>query len=280
MLFLNIVFAVLLAYTSWPVSGRVTGGKPLQLIRSQKLLQDIVTWDQHSVMIRGERIMIFSGEFHPFRLPVPGLWLDVFQKVKALGFSAVSFYTDWALHEGKQGDFTAQGVFAYDQFFQAASDAGVYLIARPGPYINAEVSGGGFPGWLQRFKASERTVDYIQYTENYMMNIGKILAKAQITNGGPIILVQPENEYDPSRSKLCWPVLLTGVRYTFAIPGVKFPDKVYFQTVENQLRKAGIVVPLISNDAAPRGLFAPGTGDGAVDIYGYDYNQSFWNCSY
>ena len=142
--------------------------------------------------------MIFSGEFHPFRLPVPGLWLDVFQKVKALGFSAVSFYTDWALHEGKQGDFTARGVFAYDRFFQAASDAGIYLIARPGPYINAEVSGGGFPGWLQRLNASERTINYVQYTENYVMNIGKILARAQITNGGPIILVQPENEYGSS----------------------------------------------------------------------------------
>ena len=221
--------------------------------------------------------MIFSGEFHPFRLPVPDLWLDVFQKVKALGFSAVSFYTDWALHEGKQGDFTAQGVFGYDQFFQAASDAGMYLIARPGPYINAEVSGGGFPGWLQRFNASERTINYVQYTENYMTNIGKILAKAQITNGGPIILVQPENEYGTSRSKFCWPILLTGVRYTFPIPGVKFPDKVYFQTVENQLRKAGMVVPLISNDAAPRGLFAPGTGEGAVDIYGCGYNQFFLN---
>ena len=69
-------------------------------------------------------------------------------------------------------------------------------------------------------------------------------------------------------------LLLTGARYTFAIPGIKFPDKLYFQTVENQLRKAGIVVPLISNDAAPRGLFAPGTGEGAVDIYGYGYSRS------
>jgi beta-galactosidase GanA len=54
-------------------------------------------------MIHGERIMVFSGECHPFRLPVPELWLDVFQKVKALGFSAVSFYTDWQLLEGEPG---------------------------------------------------------------------------------------------------------------------------------------------------------------------------------
>ncbi len=84
-------------------------------------------------MIYGERIMIFSGEFHPYRLPVPALWLDIFQKVKALGFNAVSFYSDWALLEGQPGVYTAEGIFAFEPFFEAAQEAGIYLIARPGP---------------------------------------------------------------------------------------------------------------------------------------------------
>lgn len=84
-------------------------------------------------MVRGERILVFSGEYHPFRLPVPGLWLDVFEKVKALGFSAVSFYVDWALLEGEPGVYRASGIFALEPFFEAASQAGIYLIARPGP---------------------------------------------------------------------------------------------------------------------------------------------------
>jgi beta-galactosidase GanA len=63
------------------------------------------------------------------RLPVPSLWFDVFQKIKAMGFNCVSFYVHWALLEGKQGDFTAQGIFAFEPFFQAATDAGIYLIA-------------------------------------------------------------------------------------------------------------------------------------------------------
>lgn len=54
-------------------------------------------------MVYGERLMLFAGEFHPFRLPVPDLWLDVFEKIKALGFNGVSFYVDWALLEGEQG---------------------------------------------------------------------------------------------------------------------------------------------------------------------------------
>jgi beta-galactosidase GanA len=95
-------------------------------------------------MVHGERIMVFSGEYHPFRLPVPGLWLDVFQKIKSLGFSAVSFYVDWALLEGEPGVYNASGIFALEPFFEeAASQAGIYLIARPGPvsrqFMNSEL---------------------------------------------------------------------------------------------------------------------------------------------
>lgn len=70
----------------------------------------------------------------PPRLPVPSLWLDVFQKIKALGYNAVSFYVDWALVEGKQGDFTAEGIFAWEPFFEAAQKAGIYLIAVSWPH--------------------------------------------------------------------------------------------------------------------------------------------------
>ena len=77
--------------------------------------------------------MIWSGEFHPFRLPVPALWLDVFQKIKAVGYNCVSFYTDWALLEGKPGQYTAEGIFDLQPFFDAAQTAGIYLLARPGP---------------------------------------------------------------------------------------------------------------------------------------------------
>ena len=101
------------------------------------------------------------------RLPVPSLWRDILQKVKALGFNCVSFYVDWALLEGKPGEYRAEGSFAWEPFFDAASDLGIYLIARPGPYINAEASGGGFPGWLQRLNGTIRSADqsYLDATE-------------------------------------------------------------------------------------------------------------------
>lgn len=109
---------------------RATGKDPIIAIgNDMKETEDIVTWDEHSLYIKGERVMIMSGEFHPWRLPVPSLWLDIFQKIKAMGFNCISFYTNWALLEGKPGNFTAEGVFAYDQFFEAATKADIYLIA-------------------------------------------------------------------------------------------------------------------------------------------------------
>lgn len=147
-----------------------SGGRPRDVVvdsSKSPLLQDIVTWDEDSLYIHGERVVIFSGEVHPFRLPVPSLYLDVFHKIKALGFNMVSFYVDWALLEGKPGHFRADGIFDLEPFFDAATQAGIYLLARPGPYINAEASGGGFPGWLARVKGILRTnaTDYLDATD-------------------------------------------------------------------------------------------------------------------
>jgi hypothetical protein len=115
-------------------------GRPNTLLNSgpepRALLQDIVTWDEHSLLINGEKAYIFSGEIHPFRLPVPSLWADVLEKIKALGLNTISIYVDWALLEGKPGEFRSEGVFDYAAFFEVAKEVGLYIIARPGPYIS------------------------------------------------------------------------------------------------------------------------------------------------
>lgn len=84
---------------------------------------------------------------------------------------------------------------------------------------------------------------------SYAANVARIIAKAQITNGGPVILYQPENEYSAGNA------------------GVVFPNKPYMQYVIDQAREGGITVPLINNDAFAGGTSAPGTGLGSVDIY-------------
>lgn len=146
--------------------------------------------------------------------------------------------------------------------------------------VNAEVSGGGFPGWLSRTSAILRTNEtgYLEATQNYVSHIGKIIADAQITNGGPVVAFQSENEY------------------TYGVPWVKWPDVEYIDAVNKQFRETGIVVPFsktvfydcqvadrltnrtVNNEAAAIGLFTPGE-PGGPDIYGHDNYPGGWNCS-
>ena len=83
-----------------------------------------------------------------------------------MGFSGVSFYVDWGLLNGNPGHAVLDGIWGFDDLFAAANEAGVYLIARPGPYINAEVSAGGFSGLLLRIKCTLRTTcfEYLDAT--------------------------------------------------------------------------------------------------------------------
>jgi hypothetical protein len=240
--------------------------------------QDVVKWDEHSILIHGRRVMLFSGEFHPFRLPSPELWLDVFQKISSMGYTAVSFYLDWALLEGERGHIRAEGIFALEPFFEAAQRAGLYLIARPGPYINSETSGGGLPGWLQRNKGLLRSTadDYIASTQLYLSDVLSTVERFQITHGGPVIMVQYENEYsisDTPESRAILPKLfVTGQALDSndidALSTDLFPN--YMEQVKHQFEDAGIVVPLMINDAVPAGNWAPGTGKGAADMYTID----------
>jgi beta-galactosidase GanA len=108
-----------------------------------------VTWDEYSLSIKGERVFIFAGEFHYERLPNPELWRDVFQKYRANGLNAISVYFFWSYHSAAKGtfDFTSPSKDV-QRLFDMAKEEGLYVIARPGPYCNAETNAGGFALWV------------------------------------------------------------------------------------------------------------------------------------
>jgi beta-galactosidase GanA len=215
-----------------------------------------VTWDHYSLMIDGSRVFIYSGEVHPFRLPSPSLWPDVLEKMKAAGFNTVTSYFDWGYASPAPGVYDFSGVRNVDEFLNDAAKAGLYVIARPGPYINAEHDGGGFPGWLARMSGTPRTSDpaYLHYALQWLHEIDQIIARHQLTNGtGTVIATQVENEIYDSRTA---------------------DGQNYMAALEKQMRSDGITVPLTGNDNSS---FVTGTG--AVDLPGFDSYPLGFNCS-
>ncbi|RDB20455.1 putative beta-galactosidase A [Hypsizygus marmoreus] len=257
-LLLSKALTLLCAASAIAKSRRSASSTPLILLRQTPSisLQDIVTWDEYSLKINGKRLMIFSGEVHPYRNPVQSLHLDIFQKIKSMGFNAVSFYVFWGIHEPKRGEISFEGFRDLQPFFDAAMKAGVYLIARPGPYINAETTGGGFPGWGTYTPGLWRTSNttYLEAYEGYIKAVGSKIAANQITRGGPVILVQAENEYSGFQAP-----------YT--------EDFEYEKRLLQSLRDAGITVPITTNDAWPGGHYT------SVDIYGYDSYPNGFDCA-
>ena len=214
-----------------------------------------VTYDGYSLMIDGKRTYIWSGEFHYYRLPSPDLWRDVLEKMKAAGFNAASIYFSWAYHSPAPGKYDFTGVRDVDKLLDIAKSVGIYVIARPGPYINAEVDGGGFPAWLGTMPGRDRSNDptYLAAADEWMHRINKILARHQLTDGkGTVILDQIENEfYDGSDQA-----------------------RAYMKHLEDEAHADGINVPLTGNN---NGTFNDGVGK--LDIDGPDSYPQGFNCS-
>ncbi|GAA3533724.1 beta-galactosidase [Nonomuraea rosea] len=215
-----------------------------------------VTYDKYSLQVDGRRIVLQAAEFHYFRLPSQRLWRDVFEKFKAAGFNAVSLYFSWAYHSPAPGAYDFTGVRDVDRLLRTAQQAGLYVIARPGPYINAETTGGGFPAWLKNVPGRARSSEagFQDAYREWLHRINPILARHQVTQGGPVILYNAENEYQVNT------------------------DAAYMQDIQDQARADGIDVPITTNDCCDAGSWSStwATGPGAVQIPGVDdYPQSF-----
>ena len=239
------------AVTPAPIAGpkNVLLGKPQS-----------VSYDQYSLMIGGKRTIIYAGEFDPWRTPSPSLWLDRLEKMKADGFNAVTPYFDWDYSSPAPGVYDFTGVRDINTFLNDAQKAGLYVIARPGPYINAETDAGGFPGWLvtQSGKARTDAPDYVAAAEQWLSEVDPIIAAHQITNGGDVILYQVENELFYNE-----PATVN-----------------YMADLIAKVKADGIDVPLTGNHS---GTFNGATGvngkTAAPDIDGYDSYPQGFNCA-
>ncbi|NUS16627.1 MAG: cellulase family glycosylhydrolase [Streptomyces sp.] len=207
-------------------------------------LPHTVTFDRYSLVVDGRRVPLWSGEVHPFRLPSPSLWLDVLHKMAANGYNAVSIYVAWNFHSPAPGSYDFTGIRDLDRFLDMAAEAGLYVIARPGPYINAEVDAGGYPAWLTTTPGRARTNDptYMAHADEWLTAVDEVIGRHLYTKGqGTVVLYQLENEY---------------ASYVTSATGTEYMAHLYAK-----VRADGIDVPLFHNDKGRNGYWVPGSFD-------------------
>ena len=178
-------------------------------------------------LLDGKPFQIKAGEMHPARVPHE-YWADRLRMMHAMGLNTVSIYVFWNQHEPREGEFNFTGDADIAQFVRLAQKEGLWVMLRPGPYCCAEWEFGGYPWWLLKnpgLKVRSQDPAFLKAAGTYMKKLGEQLAPLQITHGGPIIMVQVENEY-----------------------GSYAGDHVYMGLIRDMDRAAGFDVPLFTAD--------------------------------
>ena len=149
-------------------------------------------------LLDGKPFQIISGEMHPARIP-KAYWEHRIQMAKAMGCNTIAAYIFWNYHEQKEGifHFTTENRNIAD-FIKICQQEGMWVLLRPGPYVCAEWDFGGLPPYLLKYPDIKvRCMDprYMAATERYIAELAKQVNPLQFVNGGPILMVQVENEY-------------------------------------------------------------------------------------
>ncbi len=170
---------------------------------------------------------VISGSIHYFRV-VPEYWRDRLEKLKAMGCNTVETYIAWNVHEPEKGKFDFSGRSDLVRFVKIAKELGLYVILRPSPYICAEWEFGGLPAWLLREDGMRLRAYYepfLKHVREYYDRLFPLITPLQITEGGPVIMMQVENEY-----------------------GYYGDDTRYMKAIRDMMLEKGVSVPLITSD--------------------------------
>ncbi len=218
-------------------------------------------FDKNSLIIDGKRTFIKSGSLHYFHTFGKKEWQDRLSKMKAGGYNAVDLYFCWSFHSPKPDFYDFSDYKNIRELLSIARDLGLFIIARPGPYINAELSGGGIPYWLLKDKTAvirnRKNGDYI-YSPSFM-NALKDWYNALlpvIKDFDNVILIQVENEYSTNGG-----------------------ETEYIEELAQMVREAGIKAPIFHNDAYIAGMYSDVVDVYACDVYPFINPANSWKDS-
>ena len=184
---------------------------------------------QEHFLLDGREHQIISGAMHYFRTH-PDQWAQRIATAKAMGLNTIETYVAWNFHSPRRGEFHLDGQRDLGRFLGLVADAGMHAIVRPGPYICAEWDNGGIPAWLLADPEVGMRRDeprYLAAVQEYFDALLPVIAPLQVDRGGPVLMVQVENEY-----------------------GAYGEDKVYLRKLADMLRAGDITVPLFTCDQA------------------------------
>lgn len=148
-------------------------------------------------LMDGKPFVVKAAELHYPRIPRP-YWEQRIRMCKALGMNTVCLYVFWNVHEQRPGEFDFTGQNDLREFIRLCQSNGMYVILRPGPYVCAEWEMGGLPWWLLRKKDIRLREDDPYFMERVALfeeKVAEQVADMTVGRGGPIIMIQVENEY-------------------------------------------------------------------------------------
>ncbi|MFG2548847.1 beta-galactosidase family protein [Streptomyces sp. NPDC048581] len=192
-------------------------------------------------LLDGRPVRLLSGALHYFRVH-EAQWGHRLAMLRAMGLNCVETYVPWNLHEPAPG--RGRDVEALGRFLDAAREAGLWAVVRPGPYICAEWENGGLPYWLTaEVGARARTRDerYMAHVASWFGRLLPEIVPRQIDRGGPVIMVQVENEYGSYGS-----------------------DAQYLRRLAGLLREHGVTVPLFTSDGPEDHMLSGGSVPGVL----------------
>ena len=191
--FLQSVAVIPLANTLGVIESATLNARPLGQVREFDNPQ-LIRYDASCFTLNGRDTFIYSASFHYPRCP-KALWRDRLEKLKRAGFNTIETYVFWNYHERAEGQCDLS---EFEEFATLVKEMGFFLIARPGPYVCAEWHRGGIPDWVaaKRFPLRSNHPQNLQWSQHWYGRVLPVIARHQITVGGPIIMVQLENEYD------------------------------------------------------------------------------------